>query len=73
MANDETEERVRAERASEAGELVTRLVEQLGRLNMKERQFVRDMEDRLEKYGERTYVSVKQIGWLRELEQRVCP
>ena len=41
-------------------------------LSSRESEFLTGMEERCEKYGEKAFVSLKQIFWLRDLEQRVC-
>lgn len=62
---------LQADRAGEAAELVARLVEHRGALDSREAKFLDSMEARCDKYGEKAFVSLKQIFWLRDLEQRV--
>lgn len=62
---------LQADRAGEAAELVARLTSHREALSSRESEFLTSMEERCEKYGEKAFVSLKQIFWLRDLEQRV--
>lgn len=40
------------------------------KLDDPEREFIADLLERLEKYKERAYVSVKQLNWLNRIEDK---
>ena len=57
-------------RAQEADELTNMLADAEVWMTRTEAIFFRDMYERLEKYGDRTFVSPKQLFWLRELKEK---
>lgn len=59
------------ERVQEAEEPCRRLKEQEPRLRDKELEFVNDITERLERFQDDTFVSPKQIFWLRDIYQRL--
>lgn len=42
-----------------------------GRLNDREREFIKNTADRSARYGERMFFSAKQWTWLRQIYERV--
>jgi len=52
-----------------AVEIVELLEDHVERMNDREREFIEDMRDRLDRFGERTFVSDAQMNWLRKLEE----
>lgn len=59
------------ERAAECQRLVEELSSFFEELPQNERTFVQDMDERLTKYGEATYVSDKQYNWLTDIYHRI--
>lgn len=57
-------------RAKEAQELIKIIVDISENLTPNEFSFFSNMHDRLVRYQERTYVSEKQIYWLRDIKSR---
>jgi hypothetical protein len=59
------------ERAAECQRLIEELRDFTDEMNDKEKGFVIDMDDRLSRYGEATYVSDSQFSWLSEIYRRI--
>lgn len=60
------------ERANECKTLVTEIVTFMDELNQKETQFILDMAERLDRYGEKTFISDSQYKWIQAIYERVC-
>lgn len=56
-----------AERALAAIQCTDELLDLVLRMTPKEREFVESLSERIDKYGERTFVSPKQLEWLEAL------
>ena len=56
----------------EAIEILGKLEDCYEDLDNGSQNFVDDMTDRMEKWGDRMYVSERQIEWLRRLEDKHC-
>jgi len=50
-------------------DILTRSKEELGIVDQRSKEFCRDLESRVEQYGDRTFVSVAQINWLNRIDQ----
>lgn len=59
------------ERAAECQRVVEELRDFFEELPQNEKIFVTDMDERLTKYGEGTYVSDKQYDWLTDIYHRI--
>jgi hypothetical protein len=58
---------------NEAQTLCARLMPYIGNLRENECEFVTTLDEKLRKYGNGTFVSAKQLFWLRDLEQKHVP
>lgn len=58
------------ERAREAKRLAESLLDTTPAMKEHEREFVEKMAERTQEYGEQTFVSPKQLFWLRDLYER---
>lgn len=56
-----------AEKVTEARKHVEELIDHVAAMAPNEAKFVQDMHERFEQYGERTFVSNKQLFWLRDI------
>ncbi len=56
----------------EAGELLDIVRDYLSDMAPKEFEFVESMNDRFSQYGERTFVSPRQLFWLRSIRDKAC-
>lgn len=61
------------ERYREASELMAVLLPHSGRLRENEAAFVNELNGKLGQYGERAYLSDKQMDWLRGLAKKHVP
>jgi hypothetical protein len=61
------------ELALAAAPLVERLVAVIGRLRENEAEFVSSMHEKFGRYGADTYVSDKQLKWLKDLDRQHAP
>ena len=59
-------------RAIEALRIVKMLEDHSEELDSRESDFYTNIADRLEQYGDKTFVSPKQLFWLRDLKDRYC-
>lgn len=59
------------EMRNEAFDLLDRLEDHIEIMNKRESDFVTSLVDRREKYDEKTYVSRKQVFWLRDIAEKV--
>lgn len=57
---------------TEAEDLLGDLCQVVEQLRPNAREFVYDMVDRFEMYGDHTFVSTKQLSWLRSLHAQYC-
>jgi hypothetical protein len=57
-------------RSEEADELVGKLADAEAAMMEHEAKFLRDMQERFERYGNKTMVSPKQLFWLRDLLEK---
>lgn len=55
---------------AEAATIVNILEDHTESMKEHEADFVTDMSERLDKYGDECFVSEKQISWLRSLQER---
>jgi hypothetical protein len=58
---------------NEAQTLCSRLLPHVGALRENEREFVETLNAKIQQYGERAFVSAKQLFWLRDIEQKHVP
>lgn len=49
---------------------MTKLIDAAGAMSDREREFVEKLYERYEQYQEQTYVSPKQLFWLRDLLEK---
>ena len=56
----------------EAGKLLDIVRDYLSDMTPKELEFVESMNDRFGQYGERTFISPRQLFWLRAIRDKVC-
>jgi hypothetical protein len=59
------------ERVSEARRLVTEILPFTDKLSAKNAEFIQKFHDRFEQYGDGTFVSAKQLFWLRDIYETV--
>lgn len=69
----ETGHTTKEELINEAQALVTRLVAVKHKLRENECEFVISMDEKLRRYGYGTFVSPKQMDWLRILDKNYVP
>jgi hypothetical protein len=60
------------ERAAECRTLVTEILEFKDELNSWEQGFIGNMDDNLDKYGTKTFISDNQYSKIQEIYERVC-
>jgi len=60
------------ERAAECQHLVEEIRDFLDELNTIEQKFIEDMDERLTKYGQGTFISDDQYKWIQDIYERVC-
>jgi len=58
------------EMAKEATDIATQLIDSTQAMAEHEARFVIGVLERLEKYGDRTFISPKQLFWLRDLLEK---
>ena len=68
MSYEHTEDSI--ERLDEATRLLTQLQDFHEELKPKELSFVTDLQIRIEKYKANSFVSLKQLTWLRDIAKR---
>lgn len=59
-----------ARRVKEAGTLADSLTDVVHHMKSHEREFVVQIAERYEQWGDATFVSEKQLQWLRDLEEK---
>lgn len=59
-------------RAREAKELLSQLEDHHDDLKEKELEFIQGLSERIEKFGDMTIVSPRQLFWLRDIRDRVA-
>jgi len=60
------------ERAAECQHLVEEIKDFYDELRPIEQTFITDMEERLTKWGQGTYISDDQYKWIQDIYERVC-
>jgi hypothetical protein len=56
-----------AEKVTEARKHVEVLIDHVAAMAPNEQKFISDLAERFEKYGEKTFISNKQLFWLRDI------
>ena len=56
----------------EAQQLLDLVTDEVEAMSSKERGFIEDMSDRFDQYGEQTFISPRQLFWLRAIRDKVC-
>ena len=56
----------------EAQQLLDLVTDDAEGMTSKEQEFIYDMQGRFDQYQERTFVSPRQLFWLRAIRDRVC-
>jgi hypothetical protein len=56
-----------AEKVTEARKHVEALVDHVAAMAPNEAKFITDLSERFEKYGDKTFISNKQLFWLRDI------
>ena len=56
----------------EAQQLLDLVADEVEAMSSKEQGFVEDMSDRFDRYGEQTFISPRQLFWLRAIRDKAC-
>ncbi|KKM79580.1 hypothetical protein LCGC14_1348470 [marine sediment metagenome] len=56
----------------EAQQLLDLVTDDAEGMTPKEQEFVYDMQERFDQYQEQTFISPRQLFWLRSIRDRVC-
>jgi hypothetical protein len=56
-----------AEKVTEARKHVEALVDHVGAMAPNEAKFISDLEEKFERYGDKTFISTQQLFWLRDI------
>jgi hypothetical protein len=56
----------------EAQQLLDLVADEVEGMSSKEQGFIEDMSDRFDQYGEQTFISSRQLFWLRAIRDKVC-
>lgn len=59
------------ERAAECKSLIEEISNFFEELNGKEKQFIASMDERLTKFGTKTFISDAQYKWIQDIHERV--
>jgi uridine kinase len=60
------------ERAAECKTLVDEIQDFSEELKPNERSFIEDTKERLDKFGNETFISDKQYKWIQDIHERIC-
>lgn len=70
---EETGHKSKEELIAEASKLVERLTPVVGKMRENEAEFIRSMSEKLKRFGAETFVSPRQLFWMRDLDERYVP